>query len=277
MKFLVLIFSKATLRMQTMVRFLFPVLLFQLFGAFEYPVHAFGGAGPKNHLIITYDALERFSHETGWQVSILCSEIIAQGSVISDNGTNGSNDTLHCDNNDIAGCSYRLDQFKQEANRAISQNDSLLRMGQALHIVQDFYSHSNWVEIFGLSMVQAPLEQFKIVPPPVDLQTGFFPDRFPDQDAQRACFFMPKERWSTYIYGATHACLNKDSNANLRGGSFGINTAGITLHELAAQYAVNHSVQLLKYYSVHNPNFNMCFQRMGSLKGCNKAFMEQVR
>lgn len=233
---------------------------------------AFGGSGPYNHIRITYEALDRFSQETGNDVNTYCAELLAQGAVVSDSANKMPNYTLHCDNNDLVGCSYRLDQFKQEANKSMSQVDSLQRMGQALHIVQDFYAHSNWAEIFGASMLPAPIKVFKDVPPPVDLQSGYFPDIFPDLQAQVDCFFMPQDRWNGFIYGATHACLNKDSNITLRGGTLVPNGFGVTYHELAAQYAINHSVDLLKYYSAKNPWFAMCFSRGQIFQGCNKVF-----
>lgn len=56
---------------------------------------------------------------------------------------------LHCDDELIAECSEVLKEYKED--RIVSQADTsspqLLRsvLGRALHTLQDFYSHSNWV------------------------------------------------------------------------------------------------------------------------------------
>ncbi|MCB1172305.1 MAG: hypothetical protein KDK39_02010 [Leptospiraceae bacterium] len=244
-------------------------MMFALYEQAALPAYA--GSGPWSHLRLTYTALDRFSEETGWQVNLFCTEIIAQGAVVSDTEDNQEIYQLHCDNNDLVGCSYKLDQLKQKANKEVVLAKSLMQMGQALHLVQDFYAHSNWTEIFQFSMVQAPIEQFTIVAPPMQIQTGYFPDIFPDVDAQVNCFLTPPEQWNNYIYGATHACLNKDSNQTQRGIALVPNGFGLTYHELSAQYAINHSVELLKYYAKHNPMFMGCFHHLGSLKGCNQA------
>lgn len=237
--------------------------------------YGFAGAGPYTHISITTEALDRYAVETGNSVSLYCAEVLLQASVISDNAEGMEQFTYHCDNNDLAGCSYRLDQFKGEANKATTQVESLLKMGRALHIVQDFYSHSNWVEIFGFTMIRAPIEQFKDLRPPPDIQSGNFPDIYPDIGAQLACYLIPEERWGSYIYGATHACMNKDSNQTFRGSRFYPNS-GLTYHQLAGMYAVNHSVELLKYYGRKNPWFKTCFVPRALTGGCNKRFLDWV-
>ncbi len=140
--------------------------------------HGFGGAGPQTHLSITEEALRRYTAESGWEVDALCAAELEQAAVISDSRSEAPRWQLHCDNNDLVGCSFRLDKFKGEANRAIIREDALSQMGRALHIVQDFYAHSNYVEQVGFSMILAPIQDFKDFPPPHDLQTGYFPDRF---------------------------------------------------------------------------------------------------
>jgi hypothetical protein len=239
-------------------------------------IYSFAGAGPYTHIGITTDALDRFSHEIGWDVALSCSEILLQTSVVSDTAENMEQFTFHCDNNDLAGCSYRLDQFKGEANSAYSQLESLKKMGMALHIVQDFYAHSNWAETFGFSMFPAPIRVFKDIRPPVDVQSGNFPDIFPDVGAQLACFLVPEDQWNRYIYGATHACMNKDSNLTFRGARAVPGGFGVTYHELAGMYAVNHSVQLLKYFARTNPWFKACARPRLFTGGCNKRFLDWV-
>ena len=159
-------------------------------------VYSFAGAGPFTHFSITTDALDRFAHETGWDVDVICAEILLQSSVVSDSVEGMQQYTYHCDSNDLVGCSYRLDQFKGLANRAYLREDSLRRMGMALHIEQDFYSHSNWVETFGATMLRSPIEQFKDFPPPVDVQSGQFPDIFPDVGGKTFLYaFENRKEW----------------------------------------------------------------------------------
>lgn len=241
------------------------------------PAYSFAGAGPFTHISITTEALDRFAHETGWEVSLYCTELLAQFSVTSDSADGMKQFTYHCDSNDLAGCSFRLDQFKGLANKAYTREQSLRRMGMALHIVQDFYSHSNWSETFGFSMFQAPLENFKDVAPPIDVQSGIFPDLFPDVDAQLACFLVPEEQWDKFILGATHACMNKDSNLTYRGARPLPNGFGLTYHQLAATYAVNHSVELIKYFDRQNPWFKTCLRPQIFTAGCNKRFLNWAR
>ncbi|MCB1318801.1 MAG: hypothetical protein KDK34_01030 [Leptospiraceae bacterium] len=248
--------------------------LFVLFSLPTGRVHSFAGAGPYTHIRITREALDRFTWETGFDLNPVCAEYILQGSVVSDAADNMPQYTFHCDNNDLISCSWRLDQFKTQANKATNTMRSLEMVGMSLHIVQDFYAHSNWVESFQFSMLEAPLSVFKDVAPPVDVQTGYFPDIFPDINAQIACYETPPEYWNRFIYGATHACLNKDSNRTLRGAYLVPNGFGTTYHELAAQYAINHSVQLLHYYSKHNPWFQGCYLARIQTQGCTGGLLK---
>ncbi len=251
------------------------VLIFVMHGL-AGQAYSFAGAGPFTHIGITTEALDRFTHETGWEVSLYCSELLNQFSVSSDSADGMQQFTYHCDSNDLVGCSFRLDQFKSQANRAYVREQSLRRMGMALHIVQDFYAHSNWVETFGFTLFRAPLEEFKLYPPPVDVQSGQFPDIFPDVGAQLACYLVPEDQWDKFIFGATHSCMNKDSNITFRGSRAIPNGFGITYHELAGQYAVNHSVELIKYFYRHNPWFKTCLRPQLFTAGCNKRFLDWV-
>ena len=63
----------------------------------------------------------------------------------------------HCDNNDLNGCSQVIDALKQKIIAAlriqtpftlVEQHARATRksLGEALHTLQDFYAHSNWVE-----------------------------------------------------------------------------------------------------------------------------------
>jgi len=243
------------------------VLLVLLLSANIRPVRSFS-SGPYSHAVITRIALEEFTAETGWELGFECAQLLIQASIMNDREDFMLKDTYHCDNNNIAGCSYRLDQLKGEAHRAYSPMEAFQKMGMALHIVQDFYSHSNWPERFHLSMVQAPLELFKDIAPPPEIQTGYYPDIYlPDVQAQILCFLAPPEDWGGHIPGATHACMNKCSHDSPRGQQWVPYTGGMTYHELAAQYAIQHTVEVLHYYAEHNRHFMLCL-RPNIYSGC---------
>lgn len=248
-----------------------------LFPAVE-KTHSFAGAGPYTHIEITRLALKQLAEEKNFELLASCSEALMQASVMSDNTRYATKPEYHCDNNDIVGCSFKLDQLKRQAVNASNSATSFQRMGLALHIVQDFYAHSNWPEIFRFSLVIAPLEEFRHFPPPADLQTGLYPDIYlPDFDAQLACYFAPVEDWSSYIIGATHDCINKDSNITKRGIALVPDGGGYTFHELAAEYAVRHSVSLLKHFYANNPHFQACLVPTALTFGCNTSLLEWIR
>ncbi len=234
------------------------------------------GKGPFSHAVITRLALEQYTIETNWELETSCAQVLIQSSIVSDNANFGSKDTYHCDNNNLQGCSWRLDQLKGEARKDPVALKSLQKMGQALHIIQDFYAHSNWAEIFQTSGIQAPLETFKDVPPPLDVQSGYFPDLFlPSVETQVLCYTAPQEEWGKFILGATHDCINKDSSTTKRGAQWVPNTIGLTYHELAARYAVKHSVDALKEFARVNPHFITCLKPLPLTFGCNN-FINKV-
>jgi hypothetical protein len=108
------------------------------------------------------------------------------------------------------------------------------------------------------------------------VQSGLFPDAIAvalSQDAALACFLTPPEAWEEFIPAATHGCLNKDSNLTMRGSRVLWYSAGMTLHELAAEYAIRHSVKILEYYYEHNPHFMLCTAPdvLGGLAGCARS------
>ncbi|CAF4156430.1 unnamed protein product, partial [Adineta steineri] len=58
----------------------------------------------------------------------------------------------HCDSEAFSNCSRRVIQLKQKIvnNTRTKYNDfteTRELLGQLLHTVQDFYSHSNWIEM----------------------------------------------------------------------------------------------------------------------------------
>lgn len=79
-------------------------------------------SGPYTHAKITRLALEQFTDETGLELNLHCAELLMQASISSDGKKHRFNETYHCDNNNIAGCSYRLDQLIGEARRVPYMN-----------------------------------------------------------------------------------------------------------------------------------------------------------
>ncbi|MCE9599990.1 MAG: hypothetical protein K8S54_18665 [Spirochaetia bacterium] len=246
------------------------VLLF-LTAHSQKQIEAFGGSGPYDHQVITRLALERYMQEHDVFVNPICEELIAQSAVVSDSSYHSGQDMYHCDNNNIAGCSYKLDELELESRNSATSVEGLQRMGQALHIVQDFYSHSNWVEIMSISMILAPIEEFKDIPPPHDLQTGVYPDPINgNPELGFLCFFNPESNWSHFIPGATHGCLNKDTRRSPRGATLVPLGGGMDYHRLAAEYAIRHSVQKFKEWEVTNGHFQVCLGRPPvALFACN--------
>ncbi|MBL8020876.1 MAG: hypothetical protein JNM27_14495 [Leptospirales bacterium] len=246
------------------------VLLF-LTAHSQQPVQAFGGSGPYDHTVITQLALDRYMQERGVFVSPICQELIVQSTVVSDSSYHSGQDMYHCDNNNIAGCSYKLDELTLEARNSASSVEGLQRMGQALHIIQDFYSHSNWVEIMSISMILAPIEDFKDVPPPHDLQTGIYPDPLNlNPELGFLCLLTPESNWSHFIPGATHGCLNKDTRRSIRGATLVPLGGGMDFHRLAAEYAIRHTVKKFEEFEKTNGHFQICLGRPPvAALGCN--------
>ena len=221
---------------------------------------AFAGAGPETHFSITRQALKDFAADRDIAISPLCGDMIRQFSVISDSGGYAKDFTLHCDNDRLADCSYRLDELRFQAVHAVELTSSLRNMGMALHLIQDFYAHSNWVENAGFSMLLAPIEAFSWLPPPANLQTGLYPEYVSPPSLQLDCYLFPVEDWGLRIHGATHGCMNKDSERQFRGITVVPGSPGITYHRLAAEYAKLHSVEFLNEMAKANPWFKTCFR-----------------
>jgi hypothetical protein len=131
---------------QALIVVLFSINTAQLFG--------FGAAGPFAHSNITRFAIERFSQDQGIAVDPTCAELIIQGNIENDVDFTDQ-DIYHCDNNNLVGCSRLLGELKHRASGESNRFSSLETMGNALHIVQDFYAHSNWVEKAKVSMALA--------------------------------------------------------------------------------------------------------------------------
>lgn len=246
------------------------------FGIYQRKTEAFAGAGPFTHISITMLALQRYADETGYEMSPFCQETLLQASVTSDGEGTADNAPYHCDGNDLAACSHLLSTFKEQVQNSYLIPDSLWAMGKSFHIVQDFYSHSNWVETFGFSMVLAPIESFKVIPPPANIQTGFYPDYATDNPMSAlACFTTPPSAWNQKIPGATHACLHKDSNFSLRGSTL-VEGSIMTYHELAAEYAIRHTLKMLRNYDDVTPQLSLCYTPMVLSRGCAGGFSESI-
>ena len=220
---------------------------------------AFAGAGPETHFSITRKALKDFAADRNISINPFCGDMIRQFSVISDSGGYAKDYTLHCDNDRLADCSFRLAELKFQAVHAVELTSSMRNMGMALHLIQDFYAHSNWVENAQFSMFLAPVEAFTWLPAPANLQTGLYPEFVSPPAVQRDCYLFPVEDWGLRIHGATHGCMNKDSEQQFRGITVVPGSPGITYHRLAAEYAKLHSVEFLNEMARVNPWFKMRF------------------
>lgn len=252
-----------------------PFLLLSLFiVAMSYrPAVAFGPAGPFDHHRILIDALDRFSRKSGWEVNPGCTLQLNNFAYLSD-GEYAHLDFYHCDNSNFYGCSMELSRRVHRGQVALTQSEALRNLALALHIVQDFYSHSNWVERFKFSMIQAPIESMKDVPTPTWLQSGIFPDEIPavvtgDILANYYCMLTPEETWGEAYPNAAHACINKDGNLPGRGGTV-IDGTIITYHELAGEYAIRHSVEILNKFRDTSPMFETCLVPKSLSFGCSQ-------
>lgn len=253
-------------------------LILSIFAVPEHEeVEAFGGAGPYNHLEITRRSLERYASESGVELNAPCQELIMQGAVVSDSAQYAGLDMFHCDNNNIPGCSYKLDEMTREAEQSLFLPHAMQKIGQSLHIIQDFYAHSNWVEINGFSFFLAPIEIFKDFPPPIQVQTGVFPDPLVgNPELQFYCYLAPQSAWKDYIPGATHGCLNKDSALTPRGASLVPAGFGMRYHDLAAEYAIRHTVEYMKRMETRAITMQMCTLPRGASFGCNGALVKLI-
>jgi len=238
---------------------------------------AFSGSGPYDHTRITRLALERFAERTGLAVRADCSQMLIHGSVISDSERTAYIEELHCDNN-IMRCAKKLHELKHLAIHEPDPPRFYYHAGQALHLVQDFYSHTNWAETFRFTYLLAPIESFKDLPPPEDLQTGVFPDPLQiNYEAAFRCLLVPEDKWNRFIPGATHGCLNKDTNRSVRGMRAVQDGFGMTYHELAAEYAIRHSVDLLEHLRSHSIVMNTCLIPDKLSLGCNQSINELLQ
>jgi hypothetical protein len=113
--------------------------------------------------------------------------------------------------------------------------------GALTHSLQDFYAHSNWIEIFTDRNQSAPLAS-SLFPTciasalPADLQTGYYAFELSNWGGCPKSGPPPGFRFC-------HENLNKDEGASLEGRRVVPGTA-TTYHQLASQLALSHTAKL---------------------------------
>ena len=94
------------------------------------------------------------------------------------------------------------------------------------------------------------------------------------------CFLFPEAEWGLHILGATHGCMEKDSNYSLRGATIADSPLGFgrTYHEIAGELAIDHTVKLLQYfYDRKHPHLMSCLVPSFQGIGCNQYFYGRLR
>jgi hypothetical protein len=130
---------------------LFPVLVLIVSLYCSAPVYAFK---PVDHASITKEALSQISENVnGRQIRFSMDAIndITESNIRTDDIAFQSQSDLHFDNEDFLGGSKRLVRWRERVIKKVagSRNGRSARvdLGSALHTIQDFYAHSNWVEL----------------------------------------------------------------------------------------------------------------------------------
>jgi hypothetical protein len=108
--------------------------------------------GDHSHESITEQAIKEFARE-----ELHCEpDKDALSTIVNANGYTDFNETFdsaaHFDDENFSGGQSRLEGKVQEIQRSMQVGnvyEARRALGQALHSIQDFYSHSNWVETFG--------------------------------------------------------------------------------------------------------------------------------
>ncbi len=92
---------------------------------------------------------------------------------------------------------------------------ALRALGMASHALADFYSHTNWVEIYGAGAPQAPLlgDRWPADTLPPDLTSGYFSLRY----GMRGCPMRDGQPAPPAGYRFCHETLNKDAPARGHG------------------------------------------------------------
>ncbi len=222
-------------------------------------IESFSEKGPGTHPFITTEAIKRFSKNNAYSPRSVCAELTIYFSNQNDYSHPNVSE-YHCDNDDPIKCSVALRYLVDKAVNTVNHLDQAKYIGMSMHIIQDFYAHSNWVEKFQLSYFLAPTMLFNNTPPPGFLQTGLFPDAafaILDPQGYVDCYFKNAEEIRDRIYMATHDCMNKDSNGTKRGIT-PVPYSTMSYHELAAEYAIRHSVKLLERIYARSKTAMLC-------------------
>ncbi|GIX40566.1 MAG: hypothetical protein KatS3mg129_0299 [Leptospiraceae bacterium] len=244
--------------------------------------YAFGPLGPYTHHRILYESILQFSNDIKMDFNPSCTLLLYQFAYDSDS-IYGDKDYYHCDNGNFSGCSLMLETLKNQSKQSINLIEVIRNFALASHIVQDFYAHSNWVEKNKFSLILAPIELFKDIPPQSMkefkwLQSGIYPDENAvllsnDILVNYYCLILPEDLWDEYFPNAGHACINKDGNFGR--GAYFVNGSYMTYHELAALYAIKHTVELLHWYKKNVPLFRLCLVPFSSFFNCNTILKEE--
>jgi von Willebrand factor A domain-containing protein 7 len=110
---------------------------------------------PNTHVEITTEAMSSINHEINYQNLRFSERAIKEvnvANVHSDDLAYQLNPSYHFDNEDFIGASSRLIDLKKKIIYNISLDNPVgsqarSNLGGALHTVQDFYAHSNWIEL----------------------------------------------------------------------------------------------------------------------------------
>ncbi|TGL64159.1 hypothetical protein [Leptospira sarikeiensis] len=238
----------------------FLVICFSVYFAVSLnPLRAFGKKGPHTHTSITQEAFGEFMEKADWDLRLDCMELIVQGNLRADSAYM-NNDAYHCDNNNILGCADRFRTLKDDAYRETNYITGLMKLGMALHIAQDFYSHSNWAENYPLVGILAPIEHPWVFLSLKEIQTGYY-NLLPivDHTEEAGHCFDAEEGLNGHYTFATHACLNKDAADSHRSLNLVLPGVPISYHDWAASLAKEHTVQiLLEQFKDKNPHLLTC-------------------
>jgi hypothetical protein len=254
------------------------VAFFLLYFFLESPNFSFGGGGPFDHQVIQISAFERFTEDKPFEINFFCMNAIIQGNYSAD-GNYADLDAYHCDNSNFVGCSQTLNNLMESTN-SINLGSGLINLGLGMHIIQDFYAHSNWTEIVENDVILAPIRRlnnpaiYLLFP---NLQSGTVPLIPFNTNVQVDCFLKNNDEWGKFIEGATHSCISKDDNLSIRGGTYSKGNPLKTYHEIAAELAIKHSVQLLnELYKKKNPVILKCLTPKMSKTGCSPQIQKKL-
>ncbi|XDD49189.1 hypothetical protein AB3N59_12275 [Leptospira sp. WS92.C1] len=249
-------------------------LLFDFFPSIS--LEAFGPSGSFNHIRILKESFRAFTEETGYEIRADCQEMIVQGNLKSDSEFMNS-EGYHCDNNNIFGCGLELRDLKSKSEKTTFFSDSMISIGHATHIIQDFYAHSNWIENHPNQIEIAPLEEPWMLLSMSHIQTGYYnlaPILHHEEEAVE-CLNLSFEEMQNFFPFATHICLNKDSEKTFRGGGSVESNPNITLHQWAGLHAVEHTKKfLVDAFNSDHKNLNLCLISKKLSFSCNNSIFK---